>query len=50
MALTLDGHSVMCHHLSMATKTLKYRIYPSKAQRTAMQVSLDACRWVYHKT
>jgi len=30
-------------------KTFKYRLYPTKAQRTAMQKSLDACRWVYNK-
>jgi putative transposase len=30
--------------------TYKYRLYPTKAQRTAMQASLDACRWVYNKT
>lgn len=30
--------------------TYKYRLYPTKAQRTAMQNSLDACRWVYNKT
>jgi len=34
----------------MATKTLKYRLYPSKAQRTKMRGVLDACRWVYNKT
>lgn len=34
----------------MATKTFKYRLYPSKAQRTALQGVLDACRWVYNKT
>lgn len=30
--------------------TYKYRLYPTKAQQTAMQSSLDACRWVYNKT
>jgi len=30
--------------------TYKYRLFPTKAQRTAMQNSLDACRWVYNKT
>jgi putative transposase len=34
----------------MAIKTMKYRLYPSSAQRTAMQSVLDACRWVYNKT
>lgn len=31
-------------------KTFKYRLFPTKAQRTAMQKSLEACRWVYNKT
>lgn len=30
--------------------TFKYRLYPTKAQRTALQATLDACRWVYNKT
>lgn len=30
--------------------TFKYRLYPSKSQKTAMQNSLNACRWVYNKT
>lgn len=29
--------------------TYKYRLFPTKSQRTAMQNSLDACRWVYNK-
>lgn len=29
--------------------TYKYRLYPSKAQRTSMNKTLDACRWVYNK-
>ncbi len=31
-------------------KTFRYRLFPTKAQQTAMQKSLDACRWVYNKT
>jgi len=31
-------------------KAFKYRIYPTKSQRTALQKTLDACRWVYNKT
>lgn len=30
--------------------TFKYRIYPTKAQRTALERQLDLCRWVYNKT
>lgn len=33
----------------MHKRTFKYRLYPTKAQQTAMQKSLDACRWVYNK-
>ena len=31
-------------------KTFQYQLYPTKNQRTTMQKSLDACRWVYNKT
>lgn len=48
--LKLDTVNVTWYNLDMATKTLKYRLYPSKAQRTKMQGVLDACRWVYNKT
>jgi len=34
----------------MYKKTYKYRLYPTKAQQTEMQKTLDACRWVYNKT
>jgi len=34
----------------MYKRTFKYRLYPTKAQQTAMQKSLDACRWVYNRT
>lgn len=27
----------------------RYRLFPTKLQRTAMQNSLDACRWVYNQ-
>jgi putative transposase len=30
--------------------TFKYRLQPSKAQRTRLQKSLDACRFVYNET
>lgn len=30
--------------------TFKYRLYPTKAQRTALERQLDLCRWVYNKT
>jgi len=32
----------------MKRKTFKYRIYPTKAQATKLQKSLDACRWLYN--
>jgi len=31
-------------------KTYKYRLYPTKKQKRALQRSLDVCRWVYNKT
>ena len=31
-------------------KTFKFRLYPTRAQRTAMNKSLGACRLVYNKT
>ncbi len=31
-------------------KTFKYRLFPTAAQRTALQRALDACRWVYNTT
>jgi len=30
--------------------THRYRLYPTKAQRTSLRNALDACRWVYNKT
>ena len=30
--------------------TYKFRLYPTKKQEKALQLSLDACRWVYNKT
>lgn len=30
--------------------TYKYRLTPTSAQRTALQATLDACRWVYNQT
>jgi putative transposase len=30
--------------------TYKYRLFPTAAQRTSLQKSLDACRWVYNKS
>ena len=31
-------------------KTFRFRLYPSKAQRTALQRTLNCCCWVYNKT
>jgi putative transposase len=30
--------------------TFKYRLFPTKGQRRALQQTLDACRWVYNET
>lgn len=32
----------------MATKTFKYRLYPSKSQTSKMVQTLDGCRWLYN--
>jgi putative transposase len=29
---------------------MKYRLFPTKAQATVLEQTLDACRWVYNKT
>ena len=34
----------------MHKRTYKYRLYPTKAQQSAMQRALNACRWVYNET
>ena len=31
-------------------KAYKYRIYPTKSQRTMMERTLDLCRWTYNQT
>jgi putative transposase len=31
-------------------KTYKFRLYPSKSQATALEQTLDTCRWVYNQT
>src|SRR5262249_10988612 len=31
-------------------KAIKYRLFPTKAQATVLEQTLDACRWVYNKT
>jgi putative transposase len=30
-------------------KTFKYRLYPTPAQETATQATLDECRWLYNR-
>jgi len=30
--------------------TYKYRLFPTSAQRTSLQQTLEACRWLYNKT
>ncbi|NYT02935.1 MAG: helix-turn-helix domain-containing protein, partial [Methanosarcinales archaeon] len=31
-------------------KSFKYRIYPTRSQRSRMVRTLDLCRWVYNQT
>jgi len=38
------------YNLIMHKRTYKYRIFPTSAQNTALQKSLNACRWVYNET
>ena len=33
----------------MHKATFKYRLYPTAAQETAMQRTLDECRWLYNR-
>ncbi len=36
--------------MSYAVKTFKYRLKPSKSQRTKLNRTLDLCRWVFNET
>ena len=38
----------MCYFSGM--KSFKYRLFPTKAQRTLLNQTLELCRWVYNKT
>lgn len=31
-------------------KVLRYRLYPTKAQKKAMVNTLELCRWTYNET
>jgi putative transposase len=31
-------------------KVLRYRVYPTKAQKTTMNNTLELCRWTYNET
>lgn len=31
-------------------KTFQYRLYPTRGQKQALQITLNACRWVYNET
>ena len=39
----------MCYNLGMQI-TYKYRLSPTKAQRTSLEKTLEICRWVYNDT
>jgi len=47
--MQLDKKHKWCYNQYMR-KTFKYRLFPTPAQSTALQASLNACRWVYNKT
>ncbi|MHC1594409.1 MAG: RNA-guided endonuclease InsQ/TnpB family protein [Methanotrichaceae archaeon] len=34
----------------MLKKTFKFRIYPTKSQKTRMEKTLELCRWTYNRT
>ena len=37
-------------HMSYFVKTFKYRLQPSKSQRTKLIRTLELCRWVFNET
>jgi putative transposase len=38
------------HSTAMLVKTFKYRLQPSKSQRTKLLRTLELCRWIYNET
>ncbi len=38
------------HSIATLIKTYKYRLQPSKGQRTKLNQTLELCRWVYNQT
>ena len=46
--MTFDSLVELCYNRAM--KTFKYRLCPTKSQRTQLQHMLDTCRWTYNKT
>ena len=38
------------HNTAPLVKTFKYRLQPSKSQRTKLSQTLELCRWVYNET
>src|SRR5690606_23744135 len=45
--------NLVLHEIGYTTPmrlTYKYRLFPSNAQRTSLQQTLDACRWLYNRT
>ncbi len=45
-----EGHRCKIEHMSYAVKTFKYRLRPSRSQRTQLHRTLELCRWVYNET
>ena len=43
-------HRCKIEHMSYAVKTFKYRLKPSKSQRTQLTRTLELCRWVFNET
>lgn len=40
----------MFHNNPMLKTAMKYRLYPTKAQRRILEETLELCRWVYNQT
>ncbi len=47
-ATNVAQNGILCDNDNMHKKTFAYRLYPTKAQVTAMERTLDECRWLYN--
>lgn len=49
LKIVLDIYTDLVHYIFMR-KTFQHRLFPTAKQKKFLQLSLDACRWVYNKT